>query len=492
MKKNEASYRQIMKATSLFGGVQVFNILISIVRSKIIAILLGPAGMGIAGLFTSTTGLISAMTNFGLGTSAIRNVAEANESGNRTRVAKVVTVFRRLLWITGMLGVVITIILSSWLSEIVFGNKKYTMAFIWLSSTLLFTQLTSGQNVLLQGMRKLKYLAKASLMGSVLSLLVSIPLYYFYQIDGIVPALIITSILTFVITRFFAKKINIESVSVTRKEASSEGKNMLQMGIMLSLSSLFTLGASFVLRIFINNTGGVGEVGLYTAGIAIISTYTGLVLTAMSKDYYPRLSGVANDTSKSNLLVNQQMDIGILILAPILAIFIIFINWIVVLLYSTKFLLMNSMIQWAALGMYFKVASWCLGYILLAKGATKAFFFSELSANLLNLGLNILGYKLLGLEGLGISYAVGYMLYFLQIYFVTHYMYKFSFNSSFYKIFGIQLAIGMICLLIVKVIPKPWFYIIGVPLIVISAYYSFKELDKRIGIKGIVMGYLNK
>jgi O-antigen/teichoic acid export membrane protein len=492
MKENRSSYRDIFKATSLFGGVQVFNILISIVRSKIIAILLGPAGMGIAGLLTSTTGLVSAMTNFGLGTSAVRNVAEANESGDKTRIAKVITIFRRLVWITGILGTVTTITLSSWLSEIVFGNKDYTVAFIWLSITLLFTQLTSGQNVLLQGMRKLKYLAKANLLGSLLSLIVSVPIYYYYRIDGIVPALIITSILSFAIARFFTKKINIKNVSVTRYEARSEGKNMLNMGIMLSLSSLLTLGASFVLRIFISKTGGVEDVGLYTAGVAIIATYAGLVLTAMSKDYYPRLSGVANDIGKSNLLINQQMDIGILILAPILAIFIIFINWIVILLYSTKFIPMNSMIQWAAIGMYFKVTSWCLGYLLLAKGATKVFFWTELSTNLYVLGLNIAGYKFLGIEGLGISYVVGYMFYFLQIYFVIHYKYKFSFNSNFYKIFGIQLAIGIISLLVVKVIPKPWFYLLGIPLIALSTYYSFKELDKRIGLKSLVIGYLKK
>ncbi|MDP5081484.1 MAG: hypothetical protein NWP87_02425, partial [Winogradskyella sp.] len=63
MKVNQTSYRSIMKATSLFGGVQVFNIIIAILRSKIIAILLGPAGLGIVGLLNSTTGFVSLLTN---------------------------------------------------------------------------------------------------------------------------------------------------------------------------------------------------------------------------------------------------------------------------------------------------------------------------------------------------------------------------------------------------------------------------------------------
>lgn len=72
MQEQRSSYRQIVKATSLFGGVQFFQILISVVRSKFVAILLGPSGMGIVGLLTSTTGLITGLTNFGLGTSAIK------------------------------------------------------------------------------------------------------------------------------------------------------------------------------------------------------------------------------------------------------------------------------------------------------------------------------------------------------------------------------------------------------------------------------------
>ncbi|HBK40816.1 MAG TPA: O-antigen translocase, partial [Porphyromonadaceae bacterium] len=95
MNKHQSSYRQIMKATSLFGGVQVFQIVISIVRSKFVALLLGPAGMGIVGLLTSTTGLVAGLTNFGLGTSAIKNISEANATGDEQRISTVISVMRR-------------------------------------------------------------------------------------------------------------------------------------------------------------------------------------------------------------------------------------------------------------------------------------------------------------------------------------------------------------------------------------------------------------
>src|SRR3954451_24297334 len=112
MVSKQSSYRQIMKATSIFGGVQVFNIIISIIRSKFIAILLGPAGMGIAGLLTSTIGLIGSITNFGLGSSAVRNVAVAVAAEDNDKIKTTVSIIRRLVWMTGLLGTLITICFS--------------------------------------------------------------------------------------------------------------------------------------------------------------------------------------------------------------------------------------------------------------------------------------------------------------------------------------------------------------------------------------------
>lgn len=492
MQENKASYRDIMKATSLFGGVQVFNIIIAIIRSKIIAIFLGPAGMGILGLLTSTAGLVGSLSNFGLGTSAVRDIAAAMESGDQNRINKVVTVFRRLVWITGLLGAVTTFIAAPWLSRLTFGTNDYTLAFMWLSCSLLFNQLISGQNVLMQGMRKLKYLAKANMLGSLVGLLVSVPLYYYYRIDGIVPAILLTSLFLLGITWYFARKIKIERAEVTPKETIFEGKEMLKMGFMLSLSGLITTGASYIVRVFIGNTGSLEDVGFYSAGFAIIGTYVGLVFTAMSTDYYPRLSGVANDSKKAILLMNQQAEIALLILSPILTVFLIFINWAVILLYSTAFTPVNGLIQWAALGMYFKAASWSIAFILLAKGNSKLFFLNELIVDIYMLSLNLLGYHLFGLDGLGISFLISYALYFLQVFLLAKYKYEFRFNPHFYKIFGIQLSLGILCFAITKFVATPLSYFFGLPFIFISVWYSFKELDKRMDLKGVINNYRNK
>ena len=487
MADSRSSYRQIFKATSLFGGVQVFNILISIIRSKIIAVLLGPTGMGISGLFTSTTGLMENLTNFGLKTSAVRNISEARESNDQTRISKVITVLRRLVWITGSLGLLLTFILAPKLSKLTFSNENYTIAFRWLSITLLFNQLTSGQNVLLQGMRQLKFLAQANLIGSVIGLLISVPLYYFYRIDGIVPALIISSFGSLIIAWSFSLRIKTAPIKVNKQETLAEGKSMLTMGFMLSLSGLISTAASYIIRAYISNTGSLDDVGLYNAGFAIIGSYVGLIFTAMSTDYYPRLSGIAQDNSKAKELMNQQAEIALLIMGPILCVFLIFANWAVILLYSTKFTPINGMIQWSALGMYFKAASWSIAFIFLAKGAANLFLWSEFIANVYILLLNMAGYHFFGLNGLGISFMMGYFLYLIQVYIITRKKYDFSFNRLFFHLFFIQFLLGLGCFFIIVFVSTPWSYILGTTFIGISIYHSFRELNKRLDLKGAII-----
>lgn len=481
MTEEQKSYQQIFKATSLFGGVQALNIIIAIIRSKFVAILLGPTGMGISGLLTATTGFISSLTNFGLGTSAIKNVAAAEATGDNQRVSVIVAVLNRLVWITGTLGLIFTVILSQWLSQITFGNRDFTLAFIWISITLLFQQLTSGKLVILQGLRRLEYLAKANLFGSISGLLITIPLYYLWHLKGIVPAIILSTFTSLILSWHYSGKVKIEKVKITRRQTVKEGRDMLKMGFMLSLSGLIAIGASYIIRIFISNTGGVEQVGFYNAGFAIINTYVGMVFTAMSTDYFPRLSAVGDDNLKSKILINQQAEVAILILAPMLAALLIFVNWIIVVLYSVKFAEVSMLLLWAALGIYFKATSWSIGFIFLAKSESRLYFWNELIGNAYALLFNIIGYKLAGLEGLGISFMVAYFVYLIQVFIVTRLKYSFSFDKVFYKIAFVQLTIGIICICIMKIIVSPWNYLTGILMVIISTGFSIIELEKRIG-----------
>jgi O-antigen/teichoic acid export membrane protein len=448
--------------------------------------------MGITGLLTSTIELIGSITNFGLGSSAVRDVSVAVTTGNEEKVRTTVSILRRLVWITGLLGTLITIFLSPFLSELAFGNKDYTIAFISISITLLLSQLSAGQLVVLQGLRKLKYLAKANLAGMLIGLLISIPIYYKLGIKGIVPAIIISSFLTLFFSWYYSSKVHIAKINVDKSIFKSESIAMLKLGFMLSVSGLISVSASYILKIFIGRTGGIEQVGFYNAGFAIINTYVGMIFTAMMTDYYPRLAEVSSDNDEAKNVINEQAEIAILIIAPILVGFITFIKWAIILLYSNEFIVVNSMLHWAALGMFFKTVSWAIGIVFLAKGASSMFFWNELIANIYLLLLNIFGYKLFGLNGLGISFLVGYILFFLQVFIAAKINYAFSFADAFYKLFIIQFLFGLLCFITMEKITPPFSYLAGLVFIFLSTGYSYIELNKRLDLNQILLSLVER
>jgi O-antigen/teichoic acid export membrane protein len=244
---------------------------------------------------------------------------------------------------------------------------------------------------------------------------------------------------------------------------------------------------SYLTRIYVGNEGSIEQVGLYNAGFAIIGVYMGLVFTAMDTDYYPRLASVAYDNQLTKETINRQAEMAILILAPILMIFFVFIYWIIKLLYSNQFTPINVMIQWAALGLFFRAASWAMATLYLAKGASRLFLINSLITNSHYLGFNIIGYKYWGMDGLGIAFCAHHLIYFLQTFIICHRKYEFNFDKAVIKIFILQLLCAIVCFCVMKIAVSPYQYIIGSILILFSSVYSLIELNKRLDLKNIVI-----
>ena len=264
---------------------------------------------------------------------------------------------------------------------------------------------------------------------------------------------------------------------------------MLKMGIFISLQSLLSILTSYIVRIYISRTGGLDDVGFYTAGFTIINSYVGLIFTAMSTDYYPRLSGVASSNSAMNKMINQQAEIALLLLAPIISLFIVFAKWGVVILYSQKFLAMEGMLYWAMFGIFFKAMGWSVAYSFLAKSDTKVFFWNEFSAVVYTFILNIVGYQMAGLTGLGISFCISFLVYFIQVIIVCGKRYGYKMEKKIVRIFSVQLILSTVCVIVKVLSPNLVSYPVGSIIFLVLTFYSYRELDKILDIKRYIKSF---
>lgn len=491
MSDTQNSYRQVLKATSLFGGVQVITIVISIIRSKFVALFLGSLGMGIAGLLNSTINVVGELTKLGLDTSAVKEISLFSNKDDQ-KVIIIINSLKRIIWFTGLLSLVCALIFSSFLSQLVFGNTDYTSSFVWISIALLFKQLTYGELAILQGLRKLKFLAKSNLYASFSSLFVVIPLYYFFNIDGIVPAIIMSALLGYIFSKYFSNKVKIKPLKLSNRDAFREGRPMLKLGLMLSIRSSITLLSAYGIQIFISHVGGVDQVGFYLAGFVIINSYVGIIFNAMQTDYFPRLSALSNDPDQLRNTVLHQAVVALLIITPIIILFLTVAPIAIQLLYSKEFLLIMVFVSWGMFGTLFKAVSWSMGYVILAKGDSKLFIQTAVFFNFLFVSLMSLGYFFYGLFGVGVAFFCYNILHLIIVKLITFYKYDLYFNSRFNRLF-------LICLLMCSVtfalryLEFPVLkYGLMVLMIIISLAFTLYEFNKKVDLKALLQKFLNQ
>jgi O-antigen/teichoic acid export membrane protein len=483
MSEQQSSYRQIFKATSLFGGVQVFQILVGIVRVKFIAVLLGTVGVGIIGLFNAPLQLIMSVTGLGISFSAVRDISESHGSGDLTRIAKSIIILRRWSWFTGLLGAIVVISFAPLLSYWSFGNSNFTWAFVWLSITLLLQAINKGQSALLQGTRRLKDMAQASVIGSGLGLVTSVPLYYWFGTKGIVPALIISAATALMLSWYFSRKVMIESVVLTYKQTYYSGLGMAKLGMYMTMAGFIASLSNYVLNAFISNKGGVSQVGLYNSGWGVVGQYTGIIFSAMATDYFPRLSAIQNDNNKIKELVKQQSETALLIMTPLLALLIVTMPLVVRILYTPSFLPIVMFAYLTVLGMHFKAISWAMGYVYLAKGNGRLFLTMEVISGFVILIMNLVLYYFFGLNGLGISFILSYLLGMIFSYLVLNWKYDFTFPKKFYGNLVVAYGFVAFSFLTVFIPSNTHRYLAGIAVLIMATLFSLFKINELMDLR---------
>ena len=434
--------RTILKAMGLFGGTQVASILCSIVRTKLVAIWIGPAGMGLFALFNNAIEMIASFSSLGIRNSSVRDMAIASESGDTDRFNRTILAIRRWSWLISVFGAVITLALAPTLSRTTFGDTSRTWDFMLLASVLMFNGLTNGELAILQGSALLKRMAKASLWGTFSGLAISIPLFYFWRDHGIIPSIIAYALMNLLFATAFRSKGHLRP-RMSAKETWDCGKDFMRLGIYMTVSMFITLLFSYAFSAFLNRTSGTAEVGYYQAGFTLVTKYVGLVFTAIGMEYYPRLAKVHRSRLRLRAYVSQEMHIALLVITPIMLIFIICRELLIHILYSPDFIVIKEFISFAIIGTGLRAVSWCMSFVILAKGDGRIYLCTELSSAATGFLLNIIFYHFWGLSGLGISYTAWYAVYCLIIGYVYIRRYKLSIGRNILLLAAASTAVAM-------------------------------------------------
>lgn len=481
--KEENSYSNILKRLSAFGGVQIFNILISLLRGKFVALFLGPDGMGVASLYSTSLNPLQQFCGLGLNLAVVKEIAANKEEESSLR--RVMKVALRLLVFTSFLGATVTILTASLWSEFSFGNHEHTSAYLWLSIFVALSIAGAGLLALLQGLGEVKRLSKSTLVGGLSGLIFGVPLYYFYGQQGIVPAMIALALSMFL---FYFISFRKASLHIFRKTAIEESprenrklvKALLSMGFILLVGSLAGQLITYLINLYIRITGSLEDIGLFQGANSITNQYVGMIMSALTLDYFPRLSAVCKDSTEMNKIVNRQTEIVMLVATPLIILLILTAPLVIRILLTEKFLSILPLIRWMGLGMLIQALAFPLGYIYVAKDDRKAYIWMEcVWANICWLACSVGFYHIFGLLGLGISLVARGIIDIIINYFVCRKRYSFRYNSEAMPAVIISIILAGVTF-VISLWNHPLAYIAMSLLLIGSATYSFIHLRGKI------------
>jgi PST family polysaccharide transporter len=474
---DKKSYGRILRSTSVIGGSSLANVIIGLLGAKVIAVLLGPTGIGLLSLYKGLIQTASSFASVGIGMTATRQLADASAKQNyRLLYVTRKAIFYGTFFLASF-GALALWLLRDFFALHVLGTASDGYLVGWLSLGVALSVITISQSATLQGMRRIGDIAKINVYGSLLSTIFGLLMIWIWGQNGLIGFVLGGPFISYLIGSLYISRLpKIEESQINLEEIYFQWKYLLRLGVPFMGAGLVGALVQLWIRVEIGNSLGIDSVGYYQAAWSISMQYIGFILLSMSADFYPALTQVIGDKKAATKLVNEQTEVALLISAPVFIAMMGLCPWIIEIMYSSQFLLATDILRWQLLGDVLKVTSWPLGFVILSSGAGKTYFLTESFSYLL---MGILIYLLcskIGLEITGIAFLISYIAMLPIVYWLAKIKINFKFNVN---IIFLSVIIFLSCCVVwIMSVKFVWGSILGLCLAFIFSLYSANRILK--------------
>lgn len=479
--KPRTSHVEALKSSSIIGGSTGIVMLVRMVRTKVIAVVLGPGGVGLEAIYDSVVTFSRTLFDLGVTSSGVRQIAAAVGSGDDQSVSRTVFTLRRACIVLGVIGAVSLFLARGSVSQLAFGGAEQSSAIGILSIILLLRAVGAGQGALLQGMRRIGDLAKVNMLGALIGTAVSVPIVLVWGREGIPYYMVLAAGGAVVVSWSFARRVQIRALAASFSQVMREASDLLRLGLAFLSSALMSTGALFLLRVMVTRREGAEGAGQFQAASSLSMVYVGFILQAMGTDFYPRLTAVAGDNARCNQLVNEQAEVSLLLALPGIVGTLAFAPWVVRLFYSGQFDVAAQILCWQMAGMLLRVISWPMGFILLAKGRGTLFVLTDAAAWTTYVVLAWLGLRWFGLPGTGMAFFCLYLFHIIMIYTVVRRCSQFQWSGANIRFGLLGVATVGTALFARLALTEPWAMGLGAGLTVLISVLALRSLIAILG-----------
>lgn len=431
------SFQSLVRSTLLTGSSSVATTLVGILRVKALAMLLGPAGVGLLGVLASAASVGTTLAAVGSDTTGTRRIAlDRDNSRGTARIRRTLLLIALAHGLVAMAGFwLLREPLARWL----LGGPAHATEIGLLGSAVALSLVAGLQMAQLQGLARVGDIARINILSSAVGTVIGLAAVWAAGVAGLLALVLAQPAIAAVMATARTRHLGLPadaSHDASLLRDIGDWAATLRQGAPYMVSFLVTAASPLVIRALVVHDLGIEAAGHFHAAWTLSVLYVAFLLNAMSVGYFPRLTTLASERAAASRLVDDQTQLALAIGGTALIVVLATAPVLVPLLYSSAFAPAAGIVEWQALGNLMKIAGWPIGYLLIAHGRSTMLVATEVAWNALLVGLVWVGLPHLGLAATGIAFAAASAFFLLMHIAVA------------YRVFGIGLGRRSVLMLV--------------------------------------------
>lgn len=409
------SAKGLIKTSAYNGVATVVRMILGMISNKICSVYLGPAGYALLGQYGNYSSIASSFANGGIGSGVVKYVAEYYDRLDKRD--KIISTALFIVFISSAIIGLSSIILSKFLSVFLLKSPKYWSIFVLSGLMITFNSLGMIISNLLNAFKHMTKLITTQIITNFIAVAVTIPMVIYYNVYGSLLAVFIVAPITIIINYRFLLKTGFDLRMVKPSFDKESFIKLSKYSAMAFTTAMLLPVSQLIIRNFIMTRISPDSAGYWQGVSKLSDMYMAAIISSLSLYYLPRLSEI-----KETGELRKEIFLGYSIIMPLMLVIglsIFFLRDVIThVLYAPSFRPMRELFPFQLLGDFFKIASWLLSFLMVAKARGKMFIITEIlfTSTYLSLALWLIGRN--GIIGITYAYSLSYFLYFLLFVFL--------------------------------------------------------------------------
>lgn len=403
----------IIKVFSFTALSTLVRMLTGFISVKIVAGIIGPAGVALVGQLNNFASIVLSLSTGGINGGITKYIAEYKDDDNKIKDC-LSTAFKITIICSSLTGLVL-ILFHSLLSEIVMLSPDYGYIFIIFGFTILLYALNMGLTSVINGFKEFQKYVKVNIAGSLIGLIFTLSLVWIWELKGaLISAVTFQSIMLFISLWMIRKMPWLKWEYFKQNLNKDITKKYLNYSLMALATASVAPISQMLLRGYVISEISATEAGWWEAMNRISNMYLMVITTSFSVYYLPRLSELTDKKGLRNEIFRSYKVIIPCLLGGLTIVYLLR-HLVIRLLFTPEFLPMEKLFIWQLGGDFFKIASWLLSYLMVAKAMTKWFITTEIGFTFLFVGLGFIFMHFNGVTGITQAYLINYIAYLITM-----------------------------------------------------------------------------